>query len=201
MFNITENRFCVNKKRIALSRGLLYNASINERKPPMRNTNAKVMALGGILAALALVIMCMGGLIPFATYVCPMLCTIAQYIVLQNCGKRTAWIWYVAVAILSLLLGPDKEAAAVFLLLGYYPIVKPALDKSRLRILWKLLLFNGAIALLYTVMIYLLGLGDVMAETEELGTIGLVIMLIMGNAVFFLLDRLLNMMDRKRRGK
>ena len=45
----------------------------------MRNTNAKAMALGGVLGALALVIMCMGGLIPFATYVCPMLCTVTLY--------------------------------------------------------------------------------------------------------------------------
>ncbi len=165
----------------------------------MRNTNAKAMALGGILGALALVIMCMGGLIPFATYVCPMLCTITLYIVLQNCGKRIAWIWYVAVALLGLLMGPDKEAAAVFVLLGYYPIVKPKLERSRLRIVWKLLLFNGAIALLYTVLIHLLGISDVMADTEELGIIGLVIMLVLGNLVFFLLDRLLTMLEKKRR--
>lgn len=165
----------------------------------MRNTNAKAMALGGILGALALVIMCMGGLIPFATYVCPMLCTITLYIVLQNCGKRIAWIWYVAVALLGLLMGPDKEAAAVFVLLGYYPIVKPKLERSLLRIVWKLLLFNGAIALLYTVLIHLLGISDVMADTEELGIIGLVIMLVLGNLVFFLLDRLLTMLEKKRR--
>lgn len=167
----------------------------------MKNTNAKAMALGGILAALALVIMCMGGLIPFATYICPMLCTIAQYIVLQSCGRRTAWVWYAAVAILGMLLGPDKEAAAVFLLLGYYPIVKPVLERSRLAVLWKLLLFNGAVAFLYTVLMHLIGLSDVMAETESLGIIGLVIMLILGNTVFFLLDRLLTILEMKKRKK
>lgn len=164
----------------------------------MRNTNAKAMALGGILGALALVILCMGGLIPFATYVCPVLCTITLYIVLQSCGRRIAWIWYVAVALLGLLLGPDKEAGAVFVLLGYYPIVKPRLEKSRLCILWKLLLFNGAVLLLYTVLIHLLGISDVMADTEELGIIGLAVMLVLGNLVFFLLDRLLTMLQKKR---
>lgn len=164
----------------------------------MRNANTKAIALGGILAALALVILCMGGLIPFSTYVCPMLCIIAQYIVLQSCGKRMAWAWYAAVALLGLLLGPDKEAAAVFVLLGYYPIIKPKLEKSRLRVLWKLLLFNGAVTLLYTVLIHLLGLSEVMAETQELGIIGLVIMLVLGNLVFFLLDRLLTMLQKKR---
>ena len=163
----------------------------------MRNTNAKAMALGGVLGALALVIMCMGGLIPFATYVCPMLCTVTLYIVLRSCGSRIAWVWYAAVALLSLLMGPDKEAAAVFVLLGYYPIVKPKLEKSRLHVLWKLLLFNSAVILLYTVLIHLLGISDVMAETEELGIIGLVILLALGNLVFFLLDRLLTMLQKK----
>ena len=38
-----------------------------------KRTPAGVVALGGVLAALAVVIMSMGTLIPVATYVCPML--------------------------------------------------------------------------------------------------------------------------------
>ena len=59
----------------------------------MRNNEAKSIALGGVLAALAVVIMCMGGLIPVATYVCPTLCMIALCFVVQLCGKRIAWAW------------------------------------------------------------------------------------------------------------
>lgn len=164
----------------------------------MRNTNAKFIALGGILAAVALVIMCMGGLIPLSTYVCPMLCTVIQYIVLRCCGKRIAWAWYGAVALLGLLLGPDKEAAAVFVLLGYYPMVKPMLEKSRLSLLLKLLLFNGAILLLYSVVIHLLGLGEIAKENMELGMAGVALLLVLGNAVFFLLDSLLSKLQKKR---
>lgn len=164
----------------------------------MRNTNAKVIALGGLLAAAALVILCLGGMIPLATYICPMLCAIVQYIVYRCCGRRIAWTWYVAVAILALLLGPDKEAALVFVMLGYYPMLKPFFEKSRLAVLWKFLLFNGAVAILYSVLLKLLGLDAVAAETEELGIIGLVILLVMGNAVFFLLDRLLTILQHKK---
>ena len=164
----------------------------------MRNTNAKVIALGGLLAAAALVILCLGGMIPLATYICPMLCAIVQYIVYRCCGRRIAWTWYVAVAILALLLGPDKEAALVFVMLGYYPMLKPVFEKSRLAVLWKFLLFNGAVAILYSVLLKLLGLDAVAAETEELGIIGLVILLVMGNAVFFLLDRLLTILQHKK---
>ena len=137
-------------------------------------------------------------MIPLATYICPMLCAIVQYIVFRCCGRRIAWTWYVAVAILALLLGPDKEAALVFAMLGYYPMLKPVFEKSRLAVLWKFLLFNGAVAVLYSVLLKLLGLDAVAAETEELGIIGLVILLIMGNAVFFLLDRLLTILQHKK---
>ena len=42
----------------------------------MGRNGAKSVALGGVMAALAVVIMCMGGIIPLATYVCPMLCAV-----------------------------------------------------------------------------------------------------------------------------
>ena len=86
---------------------------------PSKRTPAAQIALGGVLAALAVVLMCMGTLIPVATYVCPMLCAMILQLVLKTCGKRIAWAWYGAVSILSLLMAPDKEAAAVFLALGY----------------------------------------------------------------------------------
>ena len=163
----------------------------------MKKTNTKQIALGGLLAAVAVVIMCLGGMIPLATYICPVLCILTQYIVLCCCGKRIAWTWYVAVAILSALMGPDKEAALVFALLGYYPMVKPILEKSKLAPVWKLLLFNAAVVVLYGVILKLLGLVAIAEETEELGVIGLVILLILGNLVFFLVDKVLNMMERK----
>ena len=86
----------------------------------MRRNSAKEIALGGMLAALAMVIMCLGGLVPASTYVCPMLCALVLQVVKKLCGDRIAWAWYGAVSILSILLGPDKEAAAVFLFFGSY---------------------------------------------------------------------------------
>ena len=81
------------------------------------NHSGKI-ALGGVLAALAVVVMCLGGMIPLATYICPILCMLLQSTVLQKCGGRVAWAWFFAVSILSLLLSPEKEGAAVFLFLG-----------------------------------------------------------------------------------
>lgn len=149
------------------------------------------IALGGVLAALAVVVMCLGGMIPLATFVCPMACIVLLAVVLQQCGSRMAWAWYAAVAILSLLLGPDKEAAAVFTFLGYYPIVKRKLDRLPLRWLWKGLFFNTVIVVMYWLLLYVFGVAQLIEEFAEMGTVLTVVTLMMGNAVFFLLDMLL----------
>ena len=149
------------------------------------------MALGGILAALAVVIMSMGTLIPVATFVSPVICMLMLQIVLKICGIRTAWAWYGAVAILGLLLAPDKEAGAVFLFLGYYPIVKPKLDRKRASWLWKALLFNALIGAMYGLLIGLMGLSEIAEEYAQMGLMLTVVMLILGNFTFFLLDKLL----------
>ena len=165
----------------------------------MRNTNAKVIALGGLLAAAALVILCLGGMIPLATYICPMLCAIVQYIVYRCCGRRIAWGWYAAVSILSLLMAPDKEAAAVFLALGYYPILKPGLDRRKGKWLWKLLFFNAVILLTYWLLMHLFGMDQIIAEFSEMGAVMTAVLLVLGNVTFFMLDRLLGMRFVRRR--
>ena len=165
----------------------------------MKRNEIRKIALGGLLAAAAVTIMCLGGLIPVATYVCPMLCCLTQFVVLRFCGKRIGWTWFAVVSILSLLLGPDKEAAMVFLAIGCYPLIKPLLDKSKLRLILKLLFFNASVLAAYAVMAWLFGMWDVIAENMEFGLAGLIVILALGNLTFFLLDRLLVIMDRKLR--
>lgn len=148
------------------------------------------------MAALAVAVMCMGTLIPAATFICPMICICLQAVVLKKCNSRIAWAWYGTVAILSLLMAPDKEAAAVFVFLGYYPIVKPKLDKLPLRWLWKGILFNVSVCMMYWMLMHLFGMAQLIEEFAEMGTIMILVTLLMGNATFFLLDRLLNLRFR-----
>ena len=157
-----------------------------------RRNQAAPVALGGIFASLAVVIMCLGGMIPAATCVCPMLCMILLSMVMKKCSSRICWAWYGAVSILSILLSADKEAAAVFVFLGYYPILKPKMDGLPLKWLWKLILFNVAILLLYTLLIHVFGVAQVIEDFEELGTVMTVVTLILGNVTFFMLDKLLS---------
>ena len=156
------------------------------------------MALGGGMAALALVVMCLGGMIPLATYVCPMFCAVLLMVVLKLTNARIAWAWYGAVSILAMLLGPDKEAAAVFVFLGYYPILKPWLDQRKLAILWKLVLFNAAIFAMYSVLIYVFGLADLAAEFKELGMVLTIVTLVLGNITLFMMDILLTLLQKRK---
>ena len=164
----------------------------------MRHNSAKYMALGGVMAALALVVMCLGGMIPLATYVCPMFCAVLLMVVLKLTNARIAWAWYGAVSILVMLLGPDKEAAAVFVFLGYYPILKPWLDKRKLAILWKLVLFNAAIFAMYSLLIYVFGLADLAAEFKELGMVLTIVTLVLGNITLFMMDILLTLLQKRK---
>lgn len=149
------------------------------------------------MAALAIVFLCLTA-IPVATFICPALCMMLLRLVSQRCGNRIGWAWYGAVAILGVLLAPDKEAAAVFVFLGYYPLIKPALDRWKPSWLWKGLYFNIAIAVLYTLLLKVFGMDELVEDYAELGTILTVAMLVMGNITFFLLDKLLGMRLRRK---
>ena len=51
------------------------------------------MALGGMLTAVSVVIMCLGRVIPINTYVCPVLCILVTRPVLDRCGRRIGWCY------------------------------------------------------------------------------------------------------------
>lgn len=155
------------------------------------------MALGGVTAALGVVVMALGGIIPFATFVCPVIAMLILSIVVQKTNWNIAVAWYGTVAILSLLLSPDKEAASMFLFLGYYPMIKPILEKSKLQWMLKVLLFNAAVLLMYFVLINIVGLQELVDEQKELGVVMTVVTLLLGNFTFFMLDRLLDKLRSK----
>lgn len=154
----------------------------------MRKSGAKEIALGGIMAALALVIMSFGGMIPSATFVVPMMCCLLLEVVRRICSSRIAWAWYGAVAILGLLMCPDKEAAAVFLFLGNYPIFRVKFNKWPLTWLWKLVYFNVVILAMYWLLIHLFGMAELASQWQELGTVLTIVMLLLGNVTFVMLD-------------
>ena len=125
-----------------------------------------------------------------------MLCMLILALVTGMCGTRIGWAWYGAVAILSVLMAPDKEAAAVFVFLGYYPIIKPRFDRLRFAVIPKLALFNVLILTMYALLIRLFGVSQIGAEFAEVGRVLTVVMLLLGNVIFLLLDWVLTRFSR-----
>lgn len=153
------------------------------------------MALGGMLTATAVVIMCLGSLIPVNTYVCPVLCILITRVVLESCGRRIGWCYYIATAILSLMLAPDREAALVYAFLGYYPMIRPFFEKLGVFAWYaKLLLFTLAGGASYGMLLLVMGAGAAMSE----GWVLTVVTVLLWDALFLLTDRLLGLPWKKR---
>ena len=158
---------------------------------------SKRMALCGMMAALAVVIMMLGGAIPLATFCCPVLASLAMIPVLLEYGRKWTLMVYAAVAALGLMLSPDKEAALLFAFLGYYPALKPALDKIKkrpLRILAKLSVFNLAAGAMLLSIAFVLRMDAVMAEYAAMGILGGMVFAVLANITMLLYDRMLVVM-------
>ena len=170
----------------------------------MRHSNARSIALGGMLTAVAVVIMNLGSIIPVNTYVCPVACILITRPVLSVCGKKIAWCYYLAVAVLSLLLAPDREAALVYVFLGYYPMIRHLFGKIRpkgLRILAKIGFFTLSGAAVYALLIRIMGVEEVLGGTGTLEAVMLGAAVVLWDLMLFMVDRLLELDIRRRRRK
>ena len=166
------------------------------------NSRAKPVALGGMLTAAAVVVMCLGSMIPVNTYVCPVICILLTRSVLKICGKKIALCYYLAVALLSLMLAPDREAALVYVFLGYYPLIQPYFRKIRirwLRIAAKLLFFTLSAAAVYGLLMAVMGVEAVMGDAGTLEYILLGVALVMWDLMLLMVDVLLERGIRLRR--
>ena len=151
-------------------------------------------ALGGIIAALSLVLMLLSTIIPFLTYVLPAAAGIILMVMVIEIGRKWALGAYAAVSILSLLILADKETAVMYAaFFGYYPILKSAIEEKLSRV-WewivKFLLFNGAVVVAYLLIIYVFRLPVDGMDTFGKWTIPL--LLVMANVMFFLFDYVLS---------
>ena len=136
----------------------------------------RLLALCGVLTALGVVLLCLGGIVPFALYICPSLASIALLPVRSR--PRYAWCCYGAIALLGLLLCPDKEVSLLFCFTGYYPTLK---------LLWAAV----SMAALYALILYVFCLPAVVEEFAATGRWLLAATIAMGVALFFVYDVLL----------
>ena len=97
-----------------------------------QKNNSRLIAFGGIMAALSLVLMLLTAVIPVMDSGLPAICGFLTTLVVIECGEKFAGVCYGAVAILSLVLVPSKESAILYLILfGWYPIAKRRIEMLR----------------------------------------------------------------------
>lgn len=155
---------------------------------------SKKAAFCGLIAALSVTLLLAGTLIPIATYCVPMAAGILLLPVLLEFGKRTAWTTFAATSLICILLGMDKEAAFFYLFFGNYPLLKWELDRIKrkpIRVMVKLLVYSGAILLLYALLGFVLNMSAILAEFSGLGVWFLCALLVLFNVCMLLYDRLL----------
>ena len=158
----------------------------------MNNIVCYNSALGGVISALCLMLMFMTSLTPVLYLVMPMLAGMLLIAMIQEAGTGQAFLAYVSVSILSMLVTFNKESALMFIMFfGYYPIVKVYIDKIRLkltRIITKLALYNVCIISEFLITVYIFGITDMLEEMNDMGRYGLLIMLGISNFTFAVYD-------------
>lgn len=152
-------------------------------------TSVKV-TMGGVVAALCLVLMLLTSVIPFGTYAFPAFAGILLVLIVFNLGFPYAAAVYVITAVLSFLLVSDKEAALLFaVFLGYYPIVKGLIEKIKskaVQYVIKVLLFNAAM-----IGAFFIGTSLLSIPKESFNIFGVYLpwlFLVIGNAAFVIYD-------------
>lgn len=157
----------------------------------MRKVSYRV-ALGGIVSALCLLCMFLAGIMPLFYLILPMAAGMLLMIIAEEVSVGWAWLTYLAVDILSLLITADKESALVFIMLfGHYPMVRLMIEKLKfkpLKYILKGLIFNVCAVSFFLVTVFIFGIDQMMTDMEELGQFGGAVFLILGNIVFWLYD-------------
>lgn len=154
------------------------------------------LALCGLLAALSVVLLSLGSIIPLATFACPMLAMVCLLPVVGTYGPGASLLVYAAVSALSLLLCADKELACFYVFLGWYPALRPRLTglPKALRAAVKCGLFTAAMAVMYMLLLFLFQMEEVVAEFAEYSVVMIAGLLVLGNITFLLFDRALSIL-------
>ncbi len=147
----------------------------------------------GVLCALSVIFLAAGSIVWVFAYTMPLICGIINIMAIRTFDKRTAFVIYTATSILSLFLLGDKETALIYaLFFGFYPIIRESINalKPYLKIPIKFIVFNAGIVAAELICVYVF----MIPFDSFLGKWGAVIMLALGNLIFIIYDRLLDVL-------
>ncbi len=150
------------------------------------------VALGGIVAALSVLMMFLTGVMPALYIAAPMAAGMLMIILAEEVSEGWAWLTYLAVSLLALTVSFDKEAVLMFVLFfGYYPILRPRIQRipgKWLRLPVKLVMYNAFLLADFWITVYVLGL----PTFEDTMPWMYVILIAAANLLFLLYDRILS---------
>lgn len=150
------------------------------------------IALGGIVSALCIISMFLTGIFPILSILLPMISGVFMMIIVSEINISWAFLTYIAVSLLSIIVTFDKEAVLLFIMFfGNYPIIRFIIDRIPYKILkWilKFLIFNVSVLTFFYLTTYLLGITAFLEEIQSIGKYGTPIMLIIVNFMFLLYD-------------
>ena len=149
------------------------------------------MAVCGMMAALSVVIMVLGGVLGIGMYASPMLAGFCLLPIGKKYGTKDQWLVWAAVSLLSLMLIPEPEQNLMYIaLFGLYPILYPYFKRLPGAWKWigKLLYFHAA-AIAVELLVMLVLVPEVMSLPM------IIVLLLLGNAVFWMYDFLIPRSD------
>ncbi|MCD8211449.1 MAG: hypothetical protein LUC17_00265 [Oscillospiraceae bacterium] len=151
-----------------------------------RTKTSSQVALGGVMAALALVLIYLASVIPTAQIGVAAVAGLCPLVVVVGASFPAGFLSYAASGILALLLVPSKSCAVMYaILLGLYPVLKGLIERLHnivLELLIKLVYFN----IVMTLMWFVFG-AMVLPMLPELLNVA-VWFYIVGNIVFLIYD-------------
>lgn len=150
------------------------------------------IALGGIIASLCMLCMFLTGVFPMFYLILPMLASGLIFLMALETSTYWGFLTYISVGLLSVFVTPNKDAALAFLIFfGYYPLLRPKMEHSRLRLLvflLRLALFNAAVLGFFWISVYVLGMKALLDSLGDYGKYGGWILLGIANLMFLSYD-------------
>lgn len=129
-------------------------------------------ALGGIVSALAVVIMLSTYISPLLVYTAPPIAGLLLLVIINEIGHKWAVGTYFVISLLSVFVIADKESAVFFaLFFGHFPIfssfINSKIKNKTVGFILKFLIFNISCAFALSICIFVLGIDyeDVFGDT------------------------------------
>jgi len=159
---------------------------------PQKQKLSYIVSLCGIMCGLAMAMMFFLSMIPAFEYVSPGVAGILIWVIRERLGVKYGLVSYLAVGLLCFFFTPNYEAVMMYIfLLGYYPIVRQYFMKIKHvfpRVLLKLALYAVSCVCCYLLLIYVMGMSQLLEDIGEFGKYGSLILLALGAVAFFAYD-------------